>query len=153
MGAALSNRIQDEIVCVAARQVARWRAVLGPTPNEARVVRWLTKSLLRAPLHPLAPASTGSQRVDGRCQRHERRPSSGVLGRRSPDAHVSSHAGPETVVGLCDAGESDRGAGACRARSRRLFSVADSRPWITHTAKSDKGTRINAAREFGADEI
>ena len=46
MGAALSNRIDDEIVCVPARQVARWRAALGPTPNEARVVRWMTESLL-----------------------------------------------------------------------------------------------------------
>ena len=46
MGAALSNRIDDEIVCVPARQLARWRAALGPTPNEARVVRWLTRSLL-----------------------------------------------------------------------------------------------------------
>ena len=46
MDAALSNRIDDEIVCVTARQVASWRAALGPTSNEARVVRWLTKALL-----------------------------------------------------------------------------------------------------------
>lgn len=28
-----------------ASSACRWRAALGPTPNEARVVRWLTKSL------------------------------------------------------------------------------------------------------------
>jgi AraC-like DNA-binding protein len=44
MGAALCDRIKDEIACVPARRVARWRAMLGPTPNEARITRWLTRS-------------------------------------------------------------------------------------------------------------
>ena len=56
MGAALSERIEGEIACVPARQVARWRGVLGPTPNEARAERWLTEFLLRrgrpAAIHP-----------------------------------------------------------------------------------------------------
>jgi AraC-like DNA-binding protein len=43
MGAALSERIEGEIACVPAHQVARWRAMLGPTPNHARAERWLTK--------------------------------------------------------------------------------------------------------------
>jgi AraC-like DNA-binding protein len=46
VGVALSERIKDEVACVPARQVACWRAVLGPTPNEARVARWATTSLL-----------------------------------------------------------------------------------------------------------
>ena len=45
VGAALSERIEGEIACVPARQVASWRAELGPTPNEARTERWLTKFL------------------------------------------------------------------------------------------------------------
>jgi AraC-like DNA-binding protein len=47
VGAALSERIEGEIACVPASQVARWRAELGPTPTEARAERWLTKFLLR----------------------------------------------------------------------------------------------------------
>jgi AraC-like DNA-binding protein len=46
MGAALSARIEEEIACIPARQVARWRAVLGSTPNDARAQRWLTEFLL-----------------------------------------------------------------------------------------------------------
>jgi AraC-like DNA-binding protein len=46
MGAALSELIDGEIGCVPAHRVARWRAVLGPTPNEGRVERWLIKFLL-----------------------------------------------------------------------------------------------------------
>jgi AraC-like DNA-binding protein len=45
MGAALSERIEGDIACVPAHQVARWRAALGPSPNEARAERWLTKFL------------------------------------------------------------------------------------------------------------
>ncbi len=48
VGAALSERIESEIGCVPARQVERWRAVLGPTPNEARTERWLNNFLLDA---------------------------------------------------------------------------------------------------------
>jgi AraC-like DNA-binding protein len=44
-GSALSERIQGEIACVPARDVARWRAVLGATPDEAQVERWLTEFL------------------------------------------------------------------------------------------------------------
>ena len=47
MGTALAERIDREITRVPARQVARWRAVLGPTPNEARTERWLAEFLLR----------------------------------------------------------------------------------------------------------
>jgi AraC-like DNA-binding protein len=47
MGAALSQRIEGEIACVPAHQVARWRAVLGSTPTEARAERWLTRFILR----------------------------------------------------------------------------------------------------------
>jgi AraC-like DNA-binding protein len=56
MGAALSERIEGPIACVPAPQVARWRAVLGPTPNEARAERWLIEFLLHerrgAAMHP-----------------------------------------------------------------------------------------------------
>jgi AraC-like DNA-binding protein len=48
MGAALSERIDSEIICVPAREVARWRAVLGTAPNEARTERWLTEFLPHA---------------------------------------------------------------------------------------------------------
>jgi AraC-like DNA-binding protein len=47
LGAALSERIEDGIACVSARKVARWRAVLRPTPNQARAERWLTEFLPR----------------------------------------------------------------------------------------------------------
>jgi AraC-like DNA-binding protein len=61
-GAALSERIEGDIACVPAHQVARWRTVLGPTPNEARAERWLTETVLHhrrrgVTLHP------GVQRV------------------------------------------------------------------------------------------
>jgi AraC-like DNA-binding protein len=45
MGAALSERIEGEIACVPADQLARWRAVLGPKPSEARAERWLNEFL------------------------------------------------------------------------------------------------------------
>jgi AraC-like DNA-binding protein len=61
MGAALFERIEGEIACVPARQVARWRAVLGPTPDEARAERWLSESFMprrrEVAMHP------GVQRV------------------------------------------------------------------------------------------
>jgi len=43
LGAALSERIEGAIALVPDRQVARWRAVLGSTPNEARAERWLNE--------------------------------------------------------------------------------------------------------------
>ena len=43
MGAALSGRIDGDIACVPARQLARWRGVLGPTPNDVRTERWLAE--------------------------------------------------------------------------------------------------------------
>jgi AraC-like DNA-binding protein len=46
MGVALSARIHDDIACVPAKQVARWRAVLGSTPDEARTERWLFNSFM-----------------------------------------------------------------------------------------------------------
>jgi AraC-like DNA-binding protein len=46
MGAALSDRIAGDITRVPAREVARWRAALGPTPNEARTEGWLTELVL-----------------------------------------------------------------------------------------------------------
>jgi AraC-like DNA-binding protein len=46
MGVALSERIQGKIACVPAKQVARWRAVLGSTPDEGRTERWLFKSFM-----------------------------------------------------------------------------------------------------------
>jgi AraC-like DNA-binding protein len=61
IGAALSDRLDAEIACVPAREVARWRDVLGSTPNEAKAERWLTEFLPRprrgAAIHP------GVQRV------------------------------------------------------------------------------------------
>jgi AraC-like DNA-binding protein len=47
MGAALSARIDGAIACVPARHVARWRAVLGPAPSDARTERWLTEFVPR----------------------------------------------------------------------------------------------------------
>jgi AraC-like DNA-binding protein len=56
MGAALSERIQGEIASVPARQVASWRTMVGRTPNDARVERWLTEFLPQwkrsAAIHP-----------------------------------------------------------------------------------------------------
>ena len=48
LGVALSERIEGAITCVPDRQVARWRAVLGSTPNEARAERWLIEFLPHA---------------------------------------------------------------------------------------------------------
>ena len=45
IGAAFSERIEGDIARVPAHQVARWRAALGPSPNEARAQRWLTTFL------------------------------------------------------------------------------------------------------------
>ena len=47
-GAALFGRMKSEIASVSARQVARWRAILGSRPTDARVERWLTMILPRA---------------------------------------------------------------------------------------------------------
>jgi AraC-like DNA-binding protein len=47
VGAALSERIEGEIACVSAHQVARWRAELGNAPNEARAEHWLTKFVMQ----------------------------------------------------------------------------------------------------------
>jgi AraC-like DNA-binding protein len=46
MGAALTERIDGEIACVPARQVARWRAALGSLPDAARAERWLFTSFM-----------------------------------------------------------------------------------------------------------
>jgi AraC-like DNA-binding protein len=53
MGAALSERMDGDMACVPARQVSRWRAVLGATPDEARAHRWLTE-FLPQPTHAVA---------------------------------------------------------------------------------------------------
>jgi len=47
LGAALCERIDREILCVSASEVARWRGALGPTPSEARAERWVRSQLLR----------------------------------------------------------------------------------------------------------
>jgi AraC-like DNA-binding protein len=47
LGAALSAHIDGAIASVPAPQVARWRGALGPTPNEARVERWVSRYLLQ----------------------------------------------------------------------------------------------------------
>jgi AraC-like DNA-binding protein len=47
MGAALSERIEGDIAYLRAREVNRWRALLGPTPNEECAERWLTGCLVR----------------------------------------------------------------------------------------------------------
>src|SRR5262245_6866211 len=46
MGAALSELINGKIACVPTRRVSRWRAVLGPTPNETRAEQWLSEFLV-----------------------------------------------------------------------------------------------------------
>jgi len=46
IGAELAERIEGEIACVPASQVARWRTALGPSPNEARAEQWLTNFLM-----------------------------------------------------------------------------------------------------------
>jgi AraC-like DNA-binding protein len=56
IGAALSERIAGDMASVPPHEVARWRAMLGPEPNNARVERWLTGCLLHrkraAAIHP-----------------------------------------------------------------------------------------------------
>jgi AraC-like DNA-binding protein len=47
LGAALCERIHDDILRIRPSQVARWRAALGPAPSEARVERWVRNQLLR----------------------------------------------------------------------------------------------------------
>ncbi|HMF93443.1 MAG TPA: AraC family transcriptional regulator [Vicinamibacterales bacterium] len=47
LGVALCEHIARPIVCVPAREVARWRTELGQTPNETRIERWLMRFLLR----------------------------------------------------------------------------------------------------------
>ena len=61
LGVALAERIDGEIACVPARQVARWRAVLGPAPNGARAERWLSDFLLHR--RPGAATHPGVRRV------------------------------------------------------------------------------------------
>jgi AraC-like DNA-binding protein len=46
LGAAMAERIGCGISCVPARQVARWRAALGPKITGARVEQWVKKELL-----------------------------------------------------------------------------------------------------------
>ncbi len=60
MGIALSARIDGEIAYVPGRDVARWRAVLGPMPNHARAEQWLTEFF---PLRRSAPTHPGVLRV------------------------------------------------------------------------------------------
>ena len=45
IGAAFSERIEGDIARVPAHQVTRWRAALGPSPNEVRAQSWLTTLL------------------------------------------------------------------------------------------------------------
>src|SRR6266536_315741 len=56
LGAALSERLESGISCISGTQVARWRTVLGKTPTETRVERWVRTQLLhrRRPvrIHP-----------------------------------------------------------------------------------------------------
>src|SRR5262245_38718524 len=47
LGAALCERIGDEMLCVSTSQVARWRAALRPEPSEARVECWVRSELLQ----------------------------------------------------------------------------------------------------------
>jgi AraC-like DNA-binding protein len=47
LGAALCERIEGDISCITASQVARWRAALRPKLSEARIDRWVRKELLR----------------------------------------------------------------------------------------------------------
>ena len=61
IGAALSERIDGDIACVPADQVARWRAALGPSPTEARAERWLTTVL--AQRKPAVAIHPGVRRV------------------------------------------------------------------------------------------
>jgi AraC-like DNA-binding protein len=56
LGTALGEQIDDDISCVPATQVARWRAALGSTLTEVRVEQWVRKELLHrrstAKIHP-----------------------------------------------------------------------------------------------------
>ena len=61
MGAALSERIEGEIACVPAGQLARWRAALGSTPDEVRAARWLSDAF--APLRREVAMHPGVRRV------------------------------------------------------------------------------------------
>src|SRR5262245_42518835 len=45
VGATLSGLVNAEVACIPDDEVARWRAALGPTPNEERVEHWLIKFL------------------------------------------------------------------------------------------------------------
>ena len=45
IGAELSAAIDGDLACVPAHQVTRWRAVLGTTPSQARIERWVTEYL------------------------------------------------------------------------------------------------------------
>jgi AraC-like DNA-binding protein len=47
IGAALIERITGDIAHVPVHEVARWRAMLGTTPNKQTVERWLTRCLVR----------------------------------------------------------------------------------------------------------
>lgn len=47
LGAALCDRIHEDILRIRASQVSRWRAALGTAPSEARVERWVRNHLLR----------------------------------------------------------------------------------------------------------
>jgi len=47
LGAALHERVDDDLSVVSSRQVARWRQTLGPAPSEATVARWVSADLLR----------------------------------------------------------------------------------------------------------
>lgn len=46
LGAALSEQIDGDILCIRASQVARWRAAIGAVPSEARIERWVRGELL-----------------------------------------------------------------------------------------------------------
>lgn len=48
LGAALSERLDGDVSCLGARQVASWRAVLGPVPSESRVESWVKQLLPRS---------------------------------------------------------------------------------------------------------
>lgn len=69
VGTALSERIRGRIACVPAREVSRWRAVLGLTPDDSRAGRWVAQFLPR-PEHPVK-IHPGVQRV--LCHLHDPR--------------------------------------------------------------------------------
>ena len=85
MGAALSARIDGAIACVPARQVARWRAMLGPAPSDA------THRTLADRIRP-----AGAWRRDPRRRPTRAEPPSAAMGgaRRS----VSEDAGRHRVL-------------------------------------------------------